>query len=109
MDPELQYQWFIAGLAPGERQSVTAWAADRELKGEVVGLDTMVQFLRKKESRNTTATDLADKGELLGGRKPDLEPIYVEAFAARAAFSCSTNVVPRPASATTFGAGALGK
>ena len=30
VDPELQYQWFIAGLAPGECQSVTAWAADRE-------------------------------------------------------------------------------
>ena len=24
VDPELQHQWFIAGLAPGERQSVTA-------------------------------------------------------------------------------------
>ena len=24
VDPALQYQWFIAGLAPGERQSVTA-------------------------------------------------------------------------------------
>ena len=26
--PETEYQWFIAGVAPGERQSVTAWAAD---------------------------------------------------------------------------------
>ena len=32
VDPELQYQWCIRGLAPGERQSVTAWAADREPK-----------------------------------------------------------------------------
>ena len=52
VDPELRYQWFIAGLAPGERQSVTSWAAQRELKGEVVGLDTMVQFLRIKERRS---------------------------------------------------------
>ena len=85
MDPELQYQRFIAGLNPGERQSVTAWAADREPKGEVVGLDTMVQFLRIKERRNATATALADKGELLGGGNPDLEPMDVEAVAARTA------------------------
>ena len=85
VDPELQYQWFIAGLAPWKRQSVTAWAADRELKGEVVGLDTMVQFLRIKERRNATATALADKGELVGGGDPDLEPLDVEAVAARAA------------------------
>ena len=85
VDPELQYQWFIAGLAPGERQSVTAWAADRELKGEVVGLDTMVQFLRIEERRNATATAKADKGELLGGGNPDLEPMDVEAVAARTA------------------------
>ena len=85
VDPELQYQWFIAGLAPGERQSVTAWAADRELKGEVVGLDTMVQLLRMKERRNATATALADKGELLAGGNPHLEPINVEAVAARTA------------------------
>ena len=85
MDPELQYQWFIAGLAPGERQSVTAWSAYRELKGEVVGLDTMVQFLRMKERRNATAIALAEKGELVGGGDPDLEPMDVEAVAARAA------------------------
>ena len=85
VDPELQYQWFIAGLTSGERQSVTAWATDRELKGEVVGLDTMVQFLRIKERRNATATGLADKGELVGGGNPDLEPMDIEAVAARAA------------------------
>ena len=85
MDSELQYQWFIARLAPGERQSVRAWAADRELKGAVVGLDTVVQFLRIKERRNATATALADKGELLGGGNPDLEPMDVEAVAARTA------------------------
>ena len=85
MDPELQYQWFIAGLAPGERQSVTAWAADRELKGELGGLDTMVQFLRINQRRNATATALADKGELAGGGNPDLEPMDVEAVAARTA------------------------
>ena len=82
VDPELQYQWFIAGLAPGERQSITAWAADKELKGEVVGVDTMVQFLRIKERRNATANALADKGELVGGGNPDLEPMDVEAVAA---------------------------
>ena len=82
VDLELQYQWFIAGPAPGERQSVTAWAADKEMKGEVVGLDTMVQFLRIKERRNATATALADKGQLLGGGNPDLEPMDVEAVAA---------------------------
>ena len=82
MDPELQYQWFIAGLAPGERQSVTAWVADRELNGEEVGLDIMVQFLRIKERRNATATALADKGEPVGGGNPDLEPMDVEAVAA---------------------------
>ena len=62
--PELQYQWFIAGLAPGERQSVTAWAADRDVHGEVIGLNTKVQFLRIKECGNAIATALADKGEL---------------------------------------------
>ena len=85
VDPELQYQWFIAGLNPGERQDLTAWTADRDMKGEVVGLDTMVQFLRIKERRNATATALADKGELLGGGNPDLEPVDVEAVAARTA------------------------
>ena len=85
VDPELQYQWFITGLAPGEHQSVTAWAADRELKGDVVGLDTPAQFLRIKKRRNATATALAAKGELLGGGNPDLEPIDVEAVAARTA------------------------
>ena len=67
VDPELQYQWLIAGLTPEERQSARAWPADRELKAEVVGLGTMVQFLRIKERRNATATALAEKGELLGG------------------------------------------
>ena len=62
-----------------------AWAEDRELKGEVVGLDTMVQFLRTQGRRNATATALADKGELLGGGNPDLEPTDVEAVTARAA------------------------
>ena len=33
VDPELQYQWFGAGLESGESQSGTACAADRELKG----------------------------------------------------------------------------
>ena len=83
--PDLQYQWFLAGQAPGERQSVTARAADRERKGEVIGLDTMVQFLRMKGRRNATATALTDKGELLGGGNPDLEPMDVEAVVARAA------------------------
>lgn len=83
VDPELQYQWFIAGLAPGERQSVTAWAADRELKGEVVGLDTMVQFLRIKERRNATATALADKCELAAEDNPDVEPMEIGAVTAR--------------------------
>ena len=85
VDPELQYQWFIAGVAPGERQSVTAWAADRELKGEGVGLDTMVQFLRSKERRNATPTALADKGEMVGEGNPDLELMDIEAVAALAA------------------------
>ena len=88
VDPELQCQWFIAGRAPGERQSVTAWAADRELKEEVVGLNTMVQFLRIKERGNAAATALADKGELLGGGNPDLEPMDIEAVAARTALRC---------------------
>ena len=51
----------------------------------MVGLDTMVQFLRIKERTNATATSLADKGELLGGSNPDLEPMDVEAVAARTA------------------------
>ena len=83
MDPELQYQWFIAELAPGERQSVTARAADRELKGEVVALDTLVRFLRIKARRYATATALADKGILVGRSNPDLKPMDVEAVAAR--------------------------
>ena len=85
MDPKLQYQWFMAGLAPEERQSVTAWAADRELKGGMVGLDTMVQFPRNKERRNATATALADKGELVGEGNVDVEPMDVDAVADRAA------------------------
>ena len=45
----------------------------------------MVQFVRIKERRNATATALADKGELLGGGNPNVEPLDVEAVAARAA------------------------
>ena len=45
----------------------------------------MVQFLRIKERRNAPATALADKGELLGGGSPDLEPMDVDAVAARTA------------------------
>ena len=82
VDPDTQ--WFIAGRAPGERQSVPAWAAERELKRELVRLDTVVQFLRLKERRNAIATALVDKGELVGGGDPDLEPMDVEAVAARA-------------------------
>ena len=85
VDPELQYIWFIAGMAPGKSQSVTAWAADRELKGKVVGLDTMVQFLRIKERRNATATALAERRELVGEGNPDLEPMDVKAVGCRAA------------------------
>ena len=73
--PDLQYQWFIAGLNPGDRQALTTWTADKDMKGEVVELDTMVQFLRMKERRDATATELADKAELLGGGNPDLEPM----------------------------------
>ena len=51
----------------------------------MVGLDTVVQFLRIQECRNATATALSDKGELLGGGNPDLEPVDVEAVAGRAA------------------------
>ena len=78
-------KWFTAGLTPGERQSVSAWAADRELKGEVVGLDTMAQLLRIKEQRNATASALAGKGDLVDKGNPDVEPMDVEAVAARAA------------------------
>ena len=45
----------------------------------------MVQFLRLQERRNATATALADKGELAGEGNPDLEPMDVEAVAARTA------------------------
>ena len=51
----------------------------------MVGVDTLVQFLRIKERRNATATALADKGKLVGGGNPDLEPMDVEAVAARTA------------------------
>lgn len=81
--PELQYQWFLAGLAPGERQSLTAWSADRELRGEEVRMDTMLQFLRIKERRNATITALAEKGELLGEENPDVEPMDIGAVTAR--------------------------
>ena len=83
VNPERQYEWFIAGLTPGERQSVTAWAAYRQLKAEMVGVDTMVQLLRIEERRNATATALADKDELVGGGNADLEPTDVEAVAAQ--------------------------
>lgn len=85
VDPELQYQWFIAGLTPGERQSVTSWAADKEMDGTLVGLDAMMQFLRIKDRKNATATALADKGEITCEGNLDAEPMDVEAVAARAA------------------------
>ena len=59
--------------------------ADRELKGEMVGLDVLMRFLRIKWPRNATATALANKGELVGGGNPDLESMDVEAVAARTA------------------------
>ena len=44
-----------------------------------------MQFLWIRERRNATATALADKGELVGEGNPDVEPMDVEAVAARAA------------------------
>ena len=58
--------------------------ADRELKGEVVELDILMQFLRIKERRNVTATALADKSDLLGEANPDVELKDVKAVAAHA-------------------------
>lgn len=34
VDPVLLYQWLVTGFFPGERQSVTGWAAEKELRGE---------------------------------------------------------------------------
>ena len=82
--PELKYQWFIAGVAPGERQSGTTWAAAKESKGELVGPDIPVQYLRITERRDVIATAQAAKGEVVGEGKPDAEPMDVEAVAARA-------------------------
>ncbi|CDJ34709.1 uncharacterized protein EMH_0092340 [Eimeria mitis] len=38
VDAELHNNWFIAGLAPGVRQTVTGWATDREMRGGKVEL-----------------------------------------------------------------------
>lgn len=83
VDQELEYQWFIAGLAPGERQSVTAWAADKELRGESVGLVDMVKFLRIKDRKNATRTALADKDDLAHEGNTDREPMEVDAVGAQ--------------------------
>lgn len=79
LDPELVYQWFIAGLSPGERQSVTGWAADRELRGEAVSLQAMMDYLRIKERKNATVTALAEKGEILLGEDSDVQPMDIGA------------------------------
>lgn len=83
MDPELQYHWFVEGLAPGESQSVTAWATAKELSGEVAGLDAMMPLLRIKDQQKATATALADKGELACEGNPEMEPTDGKAVVAR--------------------------
>lgn len=83
VDEELRYQWFIAGLKPGEREAVTAWASGRRIDQQPATLDAMMQFLKIKEHMNATPTALAEKGELTGEDNPDVEPMDIGAVTAR--------------------------
>ena len=38
VDPELLYQWIVAGPSAGDRQALTRWAADNECEGNLSGL-----------------------------------------------------------------------
>ena len=77
--PELHYQWFIAGLDPVVRQTVTGWATGREMMGDKVELADMMEYLRRMEKKNATPTALAEKEESGPGNNPDLEPMDIGA------------------------------
>lgn len=81
LDPALVYQWFIAGLATGERQAVTGWAADKEMSQQPVGLEEMMNFLRIKDRKNATETALGEKGMSLSCEN-HLEPMDIGAVTA---------------------------
>ncbi|CDJ28248.1 uncharacterized protein EMH_0039200 [Eimeria mitis] len=76
---ELHYQWFMAGLEPVVRQTVTGWATDREMRDEKVELADMMKYLRRMEKKNATPTALAEKEESGPGNNPDLEPMDIGA------------------------------
>ncbi|CDJ29969.1 uncharacterized protein EMH_0054110 [Eimeria mitis] len=79
VDAELHNNWFIAGLAPGVRQTVTGWATDREMRDGKVELADMMEYLRRMKKKNATSTALAEKKESGPGNNPDLEPMDIGA------------------------------
>lgn len=83
VDYTLLYQWFIAGLAPGERQGVTAWAAAQEMAGNSVELEQMIEFLRIQSKKNATGPTLEGKGLKLREEDEDLEPMDIGAVQVR--------------------------
>ena len=42
-DPGLLHLWLVAGLSLGEQQSVTGWAAERELRGEPLPREAVME------------------------------------------------------------------
>ncbi|CDJ31273.1 uncharacterized protein EMH_0065470 [Eimeria mitis] len=96
---ELHYNWFIAGLEPVVRQTVTGWATDREMRGEKVELADMMEYLRRIERTHATSTALAEKQESGPGNDPDLEPMDIGAWKAQMRSSDGAIEVIPPGSA----------
>ncbi|CDJ35273.1 uncharacterized protein EMH_0024990 [Eimeria mitis] len=65
--------WFIVGLSPVVRQTVTGWATDKGMRGKNVDLVDMVEYLRRMEKKNATSTALAEKEEGGPRNDPDLD------------------------------------
>ncbi|CDJ35656.1 LOW QUALITY PROTEIN: uncharacterized protein EMH_0028290 [Eimeria mitis] len=76
---EFHYNWFIAGLSPGVRQTVIGGATDREMRDEQVQLADMMEYLCRMERKDATSTALAEKEKRVPGNEPDLEPMDIGA------------------------------
>ncbi|CDJ35849.1 Retrotransposon nucleocapsid protein, related [Eimeria mitis] len=61
VDTELHYNWFIAGLSPGVRQTVTGQSTDMEMRGEKVELAEMMEYLRRMKLQRFPKSIITDR------------------------------------------------
>ena len=55
------------------------WAAGKELRKEPIPLEALMEYLRSTERKNATPTAIAEKGEIVLGAVPAVQPRDIRA------------------------------